>query len=60
MKTTMISIRYSTEKLETLLQHRTETELQTGLETALRALYEMYVPAEIRETLDRQEKIVEV
>ena len=52
MKTAVISVCYSTERLEVLWQYRTEAELQEGLESVLPALYEKYVPSEVRERIE--------
>lgn len=55
MKTEVISVCYSTERLEALRQYRTEAELQEGMETALSALYEKHVPSELREQIETVE-----
>lgn len=56
MKTTIIPIRYSTEKLEALRQYRTEAELQEGLEAVLQLIYEKYVPVDVRENMKDQQE----
>lgn len=52
MKTAVISVCYSTERLEALRRYRTEAELQDELESVLPALYEKYVPSEVRERIE--------
>ncbi|MCG9967470.1 DUF6103 family protein [Pelotomaculum terephthalicicum JT] len=53
MKQSTVQIRYDAEKLRVLRQYiKDETELQAGLESLLQSLYETYVPAEVRETID--------
>lgn len=52
MKMAVISVCYSTERLEALRQYRTEAELQDGLKSVLPTLYERYVPSEVRERIE--------
>lgn len=52
MKIAVISVCYSAERLEALRQYQTEAELQEGLEAVLPALYEKYVPSDVREQIE--------
>ncbi len=55
MKVSTIQIQYDTEKLCVLRKYmKDEAELEAGLESFLQTLYEKYVPAEVRETIDRK------
>lgn len=54
MKVSTIQIQYDTEKLCVLRKYmKNEAELEAGLESFLQNLYEKHVPAEVRETIDR-------
>ena len=55
LKMSTIQIQYDTGKLCALRQCMPdETALEAGLEASLKALYEKYVPAEVREYIDSQ------
>lgn len=57
MKISTVQIPYDSEKLRVLRKYMMgEERLQACLEASLQALYEKHVPAEVRETIARQEE----
>ena len=57
IKESSILIFYAAEKLEALQQYmKDEAEMQASLQAQLQTLYEIHVPAEIRENIDRKKE----
>lgn len=56
MEASTVQIRYNSEKLRALREHMNEAELRAGLEAFMQTIYERYVPADIRESIERKKE----